>query len=824
MEEVKIARVAVAAVPYRIDKPYTYLVPEGLQEAVQAGMRALVPFGRGSRIAEGVVLAVETGERKKGMKEVLSLLDASPVLDQSGIRLALWMRERYFCTMYDAVRTILPAGLWFRTQVVYTPCPGVDRAEAYLRTEQLPGAWTVLDLLYANGGKGEEELLRANCGARSGAVLKELCAQGILRREAEAMRQVKDGKQKIVSLAVPAEDAMAAVEGKQRSAPLRYELVKLLCAVGSASQAELCYFTGASPATVRSLKKAGLVEVCEEEKLRIESGRAVPPGAEIVLNDEQQAAYEQIAALTRGEKAATVLLHGVTGSGKTLVYIRLAMDVIDRGRTVIVLVPEIALTPQMMDRFSAYFGDRVVMLHSGLRMTELYDQWKRIRRGEVKLVLGTRSAIFAPLTDIGLVILDEEQETSYRSETPPRYHASEVARYLCAENNAVLVLGSATPSVTASYAAREGLYQFARLRQRYNRRALPQVLFADMREEVRAGNTGSVSSLLRRELEKNMEKGEQSILLLNRRGSSRMLLCGECGYVPQCPHCSVPLTYHSANGRLMCHYCGHSRVAEEDCPACGGRMKHIGAGTQKAEEELHTLFPGMEILRMDADTVSARGGHERILREFADKRVPVLLGTQMVAKGLDFENVTLVGVLSADLSLYVDHYCAAERTFSLLTQVIGRAGRGGKGGRAVIQTFTPDNDVLRCAARQDYEQFYQGEIRMRRLHEYPPFFDLFTIVVSGAEEARVLRASAALREAMRSALDGNSAYENQRMTVLGPAPAPVAKVNNRYRYHICLVAKNNRTVRGFIEYYIKAFSADGENRALNVFVHCNAMD
>ena len=824
MDKIRIARIAVSAATYAIDKPYDYAVPEQLSGVLEKGMRVLVPFGRGNRVSEGIVLSMEEGEKRRGLKAVLSLLDEHPVLDQTGIRLALWMRDRYFCTMYDAVRTILPAGLWFRTQIVYSVCQGVDKAQAYADTVDLTGAGTLLDLVYANGKRADEELLKAAGGSGSAELLKVLCARGILERKAESIRHVKDGKMKMVTLAVSAEEAMAAVEGKQKSAPLRYEVIKLLSAVGTASQAEICYFTGASSATITGLKKTGLVEVYEEEKLRIDRRSNPEPGPAIQLNEEQTAAFDQIAALTERDTASAVLLHGVTGSGKTQVYIRLVQKVLEQGKTAIVLVPEIALTPQMMDKFSAYFGSQVVMLHSALRMTELYDQWKRIRRGEVKLVLGTRSAVFAPLERIGLIILDEEQEASYQSENPPRYHAREVARYLCALHGAVLVLGSATPSVETAYAAHMGTDHYAALRQRYNQQALPRVVFADMKEELRRGNEGIISQTLRLELEENLRRGEQSILLLNRRGSSRMLLCGECGHVPECPRCSVPLTYHSANGRLMCHYCGHSERSEEQCPACGGRMKHVGTGTQKAEEELKTLFPNTGILRMDADTVAVKGGHEKILQTFAKRRVPILLGTQMVAKGLNFENVTLVGVLAADLSLYVDNYCAAERTFSLLTQVIGRAGRGGKSGRAVIQTYTPENEVLLCAADQDYGRFYRSEIRMRKLHGYPPFSDLFSLVISGMDESHVLRASAALRDGMRIALGKNGIYKGESIQVIGPAPAPVAKVNNRYRYHVYLIARNDKTVRGFIEYYIKAFSGSSENRGLNIFVNCNATD
>ena len=382
-----------------------------------------------------------------------------------------------------------------------------------------------------------------------------------------------------------------------------------------------------------------------------------------------------------------------------------------------------------------------------------------------------------------------------------------------------MVLGSATPSIESAWAAEQGIYKKALLYKRYNAGSLPQVIISDLRKEIKEGNPGLIGADLRRELEENLKRGEQSILFLNRRGSSRMLLCGECGYVPQCPRCSVAMTYHSANGRLMCHYCGHSERSDDRCSECGGIMKHVGAGTQKVEEELHSLFPETEILRMDADTTS--GGHEKLLSRFENEKIPILLGTQMVAKGLDFENVTLVGVLSADLSLYVDNYRAAERTFNLLTQVVGRAGRGKKSGRAVIQTYTPGNDVIRCAAEQDFQRFYEGEIRMRRIRRYPPFADLFTITVSGTEEGVVLRAAVGVRETLRNLCTDPQLSGSE---VLGPAPAPVLKVNNRYRYRILLVGKNEKALRDRISWLLKEFANDRAHRGLNIFVDCNTLE
>ena len=819
METADMVKVAVSAAPYSIDKPYSYLVPESLAAAAVPGVRVMVPFGRGNKESEGLILARVQEPKLPGSKAIRQILDSEPVLDKAGIDLALWMRGRYFCTVFEAVKTILPAGLWYGLREIWSLAMEPEAARS--AAVGIPGAWQVLDLLEKQGGKADIRVLRDALGDGAEKPLKAMKKAEILACETDAKRKIADKSHRMVELAVNTEDAYALTEPKRRSAPARYEVVNFLATAGRTPAAEVSYYTGASARTLKAMEKAGLIAFSEEEELRVPSLDDVEPGPEIVLNEEQQRAFEEILGRVQAAKPSVTLLHGVTGSGKTQVYLRLVQETLALGKTAMVLVPEIVLTPQMMRKFSSYFGSRVAMLHSSLKMTERYDQWKRIRRGEVDVVLGTRSALFAPLKNLGLIIMDEEQEGSYQSENVPRYDAREVAKYLCVREKAALVFGSATPTVETAWAAEQGNYQKALLRRRYNENALPEVLIADLRQEILNGNPGLISTPLRQELEKNLAAGEQSILFLNRRGSSRMLLCGECGYVPQCPRCSTAMTYHSANGRLMCHYCGHSEPAADTCPECGGWMKHVGAGTQKVEEELRELFPEAGILRMDADTTA--GGHEEILQTYERERVPILLGTQMVAKGLDFENVTLVGVLSADISLYVDNYRAAERTFSLLTQVVGRAGRGGKTGRAVIQTYTPGNDVIRCAARQDYDAFYESEIRMRRLRRYPPFADLFTVTVSGTEEGRVLRAAVSVRETLRQ-LCRRPELAAGEPEVLGPAPAPVVKVNNRFRYRCTLVGKNDKATREMLAWLQKNFAKDSANRGMNLFVDHNAAD
>ena len=803
-----IAKVAVQAAPYAIDKVYDYLLPRDV--GGQVGCRVLVPFGRGNRLSEAVILATGEDVPDKPLKTVRTLLDAEPVVSEKEIRLALWMRQRYFCTFYDALHTILPAAVWYRYREMW-------RLARDVLPETLPEKEAAVCRLLLDGPM-ETEALKQALGDDTVLLLRRMEKAGTLCRETESRRKVRDKVDVFAKLAVPAEQALELV-GK--NARRQREVVAFLAQNGETGMHDLCYFTGAARKTVELLALNGAVSLREQETYRITEKQYAVKAETITLNDEQQQVYEDILQQALSGKAGVTLLQGVTGSGKTLVYIRLAQELLHRGKSVMILVPEIALTPQMMARFTAYFGDEVALLHSGLRLTERYDQFKRIHRGEAHIVLGTRSAVFAPLRDIGLIVMDEEQEGSYESETSPCYHARDIAKYRCLQEGARLLLGSATPTVETAYWAEKGDYQKALLRQRYNRQALPQVIIADLRQELREGRNGIISWPLYEELQKNLTAGEQSILFLNRRGSSRQLLCPQCTYVPKCPRCSVYLTYHSANGRLMCHYCGYSEKAPEVCPECGGQFKHIGVGTQRVEEELHRIFPATVLLRMDADTVSV--GHEAILREFEEKRVPILLGTQMVAKGLDFENVTLVGVLGADTSLYVDHYRAAERTFNLLTQVIGRAGRGSKAGRAVIQTYTPQNDVIQAAAQQDYQRFYDAEIQLRKLRRDPPFADQFTVTVTGQEENAVRQALDLLTRSLRQAAQ-KPPYSAMELQILGPAPAPVVKVNGSYRYRTMVLGRNDRQLRQLLSAFMREFAQRGENRRLHIYTDCNLMD
>ena len=813
-----IAKIAVAAANFAIDKPYSYYVPENL--TVRPGQRVMLPFGRANKRTEGIVLTVENGSADK-LKAIERCLDETPVLTDSQLRLAAFLRERYFCTFFDAIRVMLPAGLWFRTKLTVTLTEDRSWKEKTLRKED---ARTVLELLENMGGQAQEDALR-NLIADEEAlsqVLTYLTRKKWVSAQTDYLRKTHDKSEKIATLAVPAEEAMAYAERRPKSAAMQRQVLELLCGVGSVAVKDLCYFTGASMATVNRLEEKGYLTLSERPVLRCREIRPAQLYGPLVLNESQQACFEGLSLQMVRENPGVALLYGVTGSGKTSVYIRLIQVCLERGKAALLMVPEIALTPQLLGLMAAYFGEQVAVLHSSLSTAERYDQWKRVKSGDAKVIIGTRSAVFAPC-DPGLIILDEEQEHSYKSETSPRYSAKEVAIWRGAKGNALVLLGSATPSVESMYRAKTGAYQLYTLRERYNGHPLPQVDIVDMREELKLGNDTSLSIPLREDILRTWDAGKQTILLLNRRGNSRALVCVDCRETPECPRCNVKLTYHSANNRLMCHYCGFSQPVPERCPSCGGPLKTIGTGTQKVQQELNALFPDMETLRMDTDTVSAVNTHEKILEHFQQENIPILLGTQMVAKGLNLPNVTLVGVLDADLSLYTGGYRAGETTFNLLTQVVGRAGRGDTPGQAVIQTLQPEHQIIRLAAKQDYDGFYDLEIRLRQAQSAPPFGDLAAVTFTGQEEGSVLRGAAKFRDSLNACLR-QTPYSEERCAVLGPAPCVVPKVNYNFRYQLTLRCRMSKPLRQLLSYLLRQFSKDQANRGVNAFIDVNGYD
>ena len=812
-----IVQVAVSAATFAIDKPYSYRVPEGMP--IQPGQRVQLPFGRGNRPTEGVVLTVSPGDDGK-LKEVTALLDPEPILTDRQLRLAAFLRERYFCTFYDAIRAMLPGGVWFRQRV--TVCLTEDRSwqQAVIRKE---GARQILELLEQAGGQAEAAALERTLPEEElKSVLGYLSGKKWISTQTDYLRRLGDKTEKIAALAVPPEEAMAYAASRPKSAAMQKAVLELLCSLGTAAVKELCYYTGAGVGTVNRLEQLGYLTLSHRPVLRCREIRPAVLNGPLVLNPEQQACYQGLLAKMETDQPGVALLQGVTGSGKTAVYIQLIRACLERGKSALLLVPEIALTPQLLGLMAAYFADQVGILHSSLGAGERYDQWNRIRDGQARVVVGTRSAVFAPCSP-GLIILDEEQEHSYKSENTPRYSAKEVAIFRGAKEGALVLLGSATPSIETMYRAKSNDYALYRLTSRYNGRPLPEVEVVDMRQELKLGNDLSLSVPLRQAMMETRQQGKQTILLLNRRGNSRALVCVDCRQTPQCPRCSIRLTYHSANQRLMCHYCGYSQPAPERCPDCGGPMKTLGTGTQKVQQELEYLFPDMESLRMDTDTVSAANTHEQILTEFQQRGVPVLIGTQMVAKGLNLPNVTLVGVLDADLSLYTGGYRAGETTFNMLTQVVGRAGRGDAPGKAVIQTLVPEHSVIRLAARQDYEGFYNQEIELRRVQNAPPFGDIGVITFSGQEETAVLRGAVKLRDSLNDCLNLPE-YRNERCSVLGPAPCAVPKINYHYRYQVTLRCRMSKNLRLLLAHLLRQFAKDKANRGVSAFVDINGYE
>ena len=723
----KTVGVAVSNATFHFDKLYTYAVMPAQQDAVRLGSMVLVPFGRGSRARMGVVLACDAEPESSKLKYLFDVAPASACLTPELLKLVYFLKERTFCTYYEAVKAVIPYG------AQYKPAVAADGVTPVLQKQ--------------------------------------------LTRHTENSYQLAG---ELPAKPKPTAKQLAAVA---------------LLSGGSRTQGEL-EEKGISRAVLDNLCTKGVL-ACTRVNRSIDLYASIPLKNEpIVLTEEQQAAYGALLPHLEDTAPHSALLYGVTGSGKTLVFLKLIERCLQLGRKALVLVPEISLTPQMILRLKSQFGRRVAVQHSALNHTERLLQWQMIQDGGADIVVGTRSAIFSPLENIGLVIIDEEQEHTYRSESAPRYSAHEVARQRAAENGALLLLASATPSTESYFAAQKGRTQLVRLTKRYGGNPLPSVQIVDMRAELASGNPREISLALEDAIRRNLEAHKQTILLLNRRGYQTVAQCEDCREVLKCPKCSVPMVYHKASHKLLCHYCGSQMdPPPKNCPACGGKLQYRGFGTQKAEEELAKLFPEARILRMDQDSTAAKDAHEKLLARFADHEYDIMVGTQMVAKGLDFEDVTLVGVLGIDSLLFAQGFRAYETVFSLITQVVGRSGRAKDPGFAIIQTTDPDNPVLNLAAAQDYDAFFEQEIAYRRLGLYPPFCGLCVIGFAGGKEIEVARAAARF-----SALLGQQAAKQPDLPlrVLGPTPGNIEKINDTYRYKLTVKCRNDRRFRDLV--------------------------
>ncbi len=809
---VQLVKVAVDQAAFSYDKPYTYRWPSDLSTPA-VGLRVTVPFGSGNRRRQGIVMEVLRGSTGAGYKPVSAVVDEQPLLNEEMVALARFMQERTLCPLFDAVRAMLPTGLYMQMKTVLRRA--TDIPPDILQT-LTPNEQAVLACVTKCADGIEPTVLCKRLGLPSDTTaISHMLQLGVLVSSQDAFRRAGDLAVQTVRLRpLPDDVPMPKLTDKQQS------VLRLLTDVGAASVKEVCYFTGVTPAVVKALAAKGLAEIYDAEVLRspYEQVEDAPPITSARLSDEQQRAYNTLQTLYTAGKPAAALLYGVTGSGKTAVYMNLIDRVLQDGKQVIVLVPEISLTPQMMALFLQKYGRRVAVLHSSLAIGERMDEWKRIKRGDARIVVGTRSAVFAPCDDLGLIVMDEEQEHTYKSESSPRYHARDIARFRVAAHNALLVLASATPSVESYHAAVSGRYTLVELPSRYGDAQLPAVEVADLREDTPAG--GAIGGMLQQRMQQCLDDGRQVILLLNRRGFHTHLSCRSCGQPLTCPSCSISMTYHRANNRLMCHYCGHSQTPPATCPQCGSdKLQYAGVGTQLVEQELEELFPDAPILRMDTDTTASRQSYEQKFKAFAEGEYRIMIGTQMVAKGLDFPQVGLVGVLSADQSLYGDDYRSYETTFSLLTQVIGRAGRREQQGQAIIQTYTPDNPIIELASQQDYRGFYEMEIASRKMMHYPPYADLFMFGFSALQEASVQQAARWMLTHLRHAATGD--YADLPLIALDPTPAGVLRVAGRYRYKMVVKAQNTARMRKLVRELLMAFDKEPASRGVRVFVDIN---
>ena len=784
-----IAKVGVENCTLSFDMLYRFSVPSEYENAVCAGCRVLVPFGRANAIRQGFVFSVEEGvpADQKELKCIYSVLDDTPLLNEEMVQLAGQLRDRTFCTYFIAAKALLPGGMCLKTESVYSAAATETDTDGLSPEEQ-----QILTLLSRQKKPMRANALLQKCGLRTLAPVERLEKAGLLKKETAAFGGVNEVSVKMVRLMEAAEETDApALTPKQK------QIYDLLQEMETASVKEICYFTGVTPAVINALVQKGVCEFYDQPvyrspvDLNAETSACVP-----VLSEQQDAAFQKLYQAYRAQKGETALLFGVTGSGKTNVYLQLIDRVLNDGKNVIVLVPEISLTAQTISLFEKRFGSRIAVLHSGLSIGERRDEFFRIKKGEASVVIGTRSAVFAPLENIGAVIIDEEQEHTYKSEMAPRYDARIAARFRCAYHHALLVLSSATPSVETYAKARDGKYILCELDRRYGKAVLPEVITVDMTDKQNGNKYSALCEPLAKAISDNLAINKQSILLVNRRGYNTFVACEACKHVVTCPKCSISMTYHAANNRLMCHYCGYSEPFTDTCPGCGNKnIRYSGFGTQRVEQEVRARFPQASVLRMDADTTGTKNAHEKALSAFAEGKYDIMIGTQMVAKGLDFPNVTLVGIVSADNELYNDDFRSAEKTFDLITQVTGRAGRGDTAGYAYIQTVAPDNHILSVAARQDYKSFFAEEIIMRKAMVYPPYCDICKIGVSAASEVQAYHAANLFFEHM---IKNNDAEYHQRLIVLGPLPPKVSKLNNLYRQKIIIKCVNSAAFRDLI--------------------------
>ncbi len=780
-----IAAVAISNTSFGYDKRYKYLVPVELDGQVTEGIRVLVPFGNGNRKRVALVLRVDNAEGQdlSKFKPMHSIIDKEPLIGKEMLDLLFWIRETTLCTYFEAFRTLIPTGLSVNFAQKYELCK-----DNSLNSELLSEKALQLLRKCQCAADLSEEIEKSDRSA-----VKELIGSGFIKVNDNVKRKTKDDTVRMAKLTEKylENETSFNLSQKQKS------ITEILEESTAASVKEICYLCNVTPQVVKNLEKKGVISFFEYEVISTPQVTADENVDSIILTDEQQNVFSHISELIKLDKADAALLFGVTGSGKTSVFVKLIQYTLKLNKTVIMMIPEISLTPQMVSTFQSFFGDEVAVVHSSLSLSQRLNEYKRIKSGQAKIVVGTRSAVFSPLENIGLIIIDEEGERTYKSESAPRYNAKEIAKKRCVVHNAVLLMASATPSVESYYYAINNRYKLFTLTKRYSQNCLPHTEIVDMGSQAFYGSSSTFTERLIDEISYNIEHKEQTILLLNRRGYHTYVSCCDCREIVTCPNCSVPLTYHKVNERLICHYCGYSSEMIKKCQKCGSEhIKLTGFGTQKIEDEIQNLFPSAKILRMDADTTYSRYAYEKNFKAFEKGEYDIMVGTQMIAKGLDFPNVTLVGVLSVDKALFAGDFRSYERTFSLITQVVGRCGRGDKQGRAIIQTFVPEHYVINLAANQDYVEFFNQEISMRKALIYPPFCDTCVIGFSSVIDKCADSASKFFLIMMKEKLKEYN--EQLPLRVLGPTKCIYEKINGKYRYRIIVKCKNNSEFRKFI--------------------------
>ena len=815
LESTYFALVAVEGLVYHFDSPYSYKIPFELEQEALPGCRVMVPFGNGNRKKQGLILSVKPlleAKNSMKLKSIASVIDEKPLFDEEMLQLVYYLKENTFCTLFEAARAMLPAGIGLSYVVSYTANDVDFSCLNKLDFDEK----RVYEYLKEKCKFVKKEKILADLGIdKDSKILDKMLKNGVLSSNVDTKRKTGDLTVKNVRLAMSEQDALDIIK---TLTPKQKSVANLLIDIGGASVKEVCYFAGVTPAVVSALEKKGIVELFDSEIYRKPRYERTNEKAESpTLTPSQQKAYDELLSKYKAGQGAAYLLYGVTGSGKTQVFLKLIEDVIADNKGVIVMVPEIALTPQTLGIFYSHFGDSVAVFHSALSAGERIDEWKRVKNGEAKIAIGTRSAVFAPFSNLGLIVMDEEQEHTYKSEMSPRYHARDVARFRCAHNNALLVLASATPSVETYTNALNGRYGLVKLDKRYGKAELPQVVTIDI-----SNTKGAISNELYQAIEKCLEEKKQAILLMNRRGFNTFASCSNCKTVVTCPNCSISLTYHSANKRLMCHYCGYSQNYTDVCSECGEKsVNYAGFGTQRIEDELENIFPEARILRMDADTTMARYSYQDKLSSFANSEYDILLGTQMVAKGLDFPNVTLVGIISIDHQLYNDDFRSSEKAFDLLTQVIGRSGRGDFEGKAYIQTVLPDNDIIELSAAQDYESFYETEAIIRKSMVYPPYCDICSVTFSSEMYNKSFQCAKNFFDMLKNAVSGE--YSDVKINVLGPIQPRVSKISNKYRNIITIKCRNNKRFRSMMAEIIKTYMKNTQTNGANITVDINPL-